>query len=135
MRALGFLNKYFYKYRIRFLLGILFVIVSNIFGIFPAQAIRLAFNLVQENYNLYNHFDGFALQNEIYGVFSSVLLGFALLVLMLALLKGLFMFFMRQTIIVMSRLIEYDLKNEIYDHYQKLSLSFYRRNNTGDMMA
>jgi ATP-binding cassette subfamily B multidrug efflux pump len=135
MRALGYLNKYFYKYRVRFLLGILFVVISNIFGVFPAQAIRLAFNLVQENYGLYNNFNGFALQQEIYGLFSSLLLAFGMLVLALALLKGLFMFFMRQSIIVMSRLIEYDLKNEIYAHYQNLSLSFYRRNNTGDLMA
>src|SRR6202000_771191 len=62
------------------------------------------------------------------------LLLFGALVLVLSLLRGLFLFFMRQTIILMSRHIEYDLKNEIYNHYQKLSLAFYRRNNTGDLM-
>ena len=65
---------------------------------------------------------------------NQTLLFFGFLVLLLAILKGLFMFFMRQTIIVMSRLIEYDLKNEVYDQYQKLSMSFYKRNNTGDLM-
>lgn len=60
-------------------------------------------------------------------IFGSMIIG-------MALLMGLFMFFMRQTIIVMSRLIEYDLKNEVYEHYQKLDLAFYKRNNTGDLM-
>src|SRR5690606_30700769 len=63
-----------------------------------------------------------------------MLLFFAGLVLLMALLKGVFTFFTRQTIIVMSRLIEYDLKNEIYQHYQELSMSFYKSNNTGDIM-
>ncbi len=65
---------------------------------------------------------------------GQALLFFAGLVLLMALLKGVFTFFMRQTIIIMSRLIEYDLKNEIYAHYQELSMSFYKRNNTGDIM-
>jgi ATP-binding cassette subfamily B multidrug efflux pump len=70
----------------------------------------------------------------IYDIFGLSLLLFGILVLMLALLRGLFLFFMRQTIILMSRHIEYDMKNEIYAHYQELSLAFYRRHNTGDLM-
>src|SRR6202012_3668481 len=67
-------------------------------------------------------------------IFGSSLMLFGALVLVLALLRGLFLFFMRQTLILMSRHIEYDLKNEIYNHYQKLSLAFYRRHSTGDLM-
>ncbi|MDC3104090.1 ABC transporter ATP-binding protein/permease, partial [Flavobacteriales bacterium] len=66
---------------------------------------------------------------------TSILLYFGMMLILFALLKGVFMFFMRQTIIVMSRLIEFDIKNEIYKHYQKLDRAFYKRNNTGDMMA
>lgn len=135
MKDLKYLNKYFIKYKKRLSAGILFVIISNIFAVFPAQVIRHAFDLVKENLNLYQLFDGFSLQTIFYSHLSHTLLLFGLIVLSMALLKGLFMFFMRQTLIVMSRLIEYDLKNEIYAHYQRLPLAFYRRNNTGDLMA
>lgn len=142
MKELSFLNKYLYKYRARFILGILFVAISNFFAIYPAQVIRAAFdhvaiilqgntNVQVSNTDLFSSFitsltQGFSL--------NQTLMIFGLLVLGLAILKGLFMFFMRQTIIVMSRLIEYDLKNEVYDQYQKLSMSFYKKNNTGDLM-
>ena len=112
----------------------LFVIISNIFAVLPAQVIRVAFDLVTENIGAYQLFAGFNRQNMIYDIFGSSLMLFGVLVLVLALLRGLFLFFMRQTIILMSRHIEYDLKNEIYHHYQKLSLAFYRRHNTGDLM-
>ena len=112
----------------------LFVIISNVFGVLPAQVIRIAFDLVTENLSAYQLFSGFGRQALIYNVFGSSLLLFAVLVMTLALLRGLFLFFMRQTLILMSRHIEYDLKNELYDHYQKLSLAFFRRNNTGDLM-
>ncbi|MCO5934379.1 ABC transporter ATP-binding protein/permease [Mucilaginibacter sp. RB4R14] len=134
MKDLAYLNKFFYKYRWRLVPGILFVIISNIFGVLPAQVIRIAFDLVTENIGVYQLFDGFNRQTVIYDIFGSSLLLFGLLVLVLALLRGLFLFFMRQTIILMSRHIEYDLKNEIYAHYQLLSLAFYRRHNTGDLM-
>jgi ATP-binding cassette subfamily B multidrug efflux pump len=134
MKDLAYLNKFFYKYRWRLIPGILFVIISNIFGVLPAQVIRIAFNLVTENISTYQLFSGFDRQRVIYDIFGSSLLLFGALVLILALLRGLFLFFMRQTIILMSRHIEYDLKNEIYNHYQKLSLAFYRRHNTGDLM-
>ncbi|GGH20126.1 ABC transporter ATP-binding protein [Mucilaginibacter phyllosphaerae] len=134
MKDLAYLNKFFYKYRWRLVPGVLFVIISNIFGVLPAQVIRVAFDLVTENIGVYQLFDGFNRQQVIYDIFGSSLLLFGLLVLILALLRGLFLFFMRQTIILMSRHIEYDLKNEIYAHYQLLSLAFYRRHNTGDLM-
>ncbi len=134
MRSLAYLNKYFYKYRWHLIPGILFVVISNVFGVLPAQVIRVAFNLVSENIQIYHLYTGFERQQVIYQIFGSSLLLFGALVLVLALIRGLFLFFMRQTIILMSRHIEYDLKNEIYAHYQKLSLAFYRRHNTGDLM-
>ena len=134
MKELLHLNKYFYKYRWRLIPGLFFVITSNIFGVLPAQVIRLAFDLVNENITTYRLFFSFDRQELIYDVFTSSLLLFGALVLILALLRGLFLFFMRQTIILMSRHIEYDMKNEIYNHYQELSMSFFRRNNTGDLM-
>src|SRR5690606_4030002 len=134
MKHLAYLNKFFYKYRWRLLPGIIFVIISNIFAVLPARVIQIAFDLVSENIGVYRLFDGFERQELVHEVFSSSLLFFGVLVLALALLRGLFLFFMRQTIILMSRHIEYDLKNEIYAHYQDLSMSFYRRNDTGDLM-
>lgn len=134
MKHLAYLNKFFYKYRWRFVPGILFVIISNIFAVLPARVIRIAFDLVTENIATYRLFEGFSKQDLIYQTLGSSLLLFGILVLMLALIRGLFMFFMRQTLILMSRHIEYDLKNEIYAHYQRLTLAFYRRNNTGDLM-
>ena len=134
MKYLLFLNKYFYKYRWKLIPGVFFVIASNYFGILPAQVIRIAFDLVKENISLYQLFDGFERQEEMYQVFGSSLFLFGALVLVLAIIRGLFLFLMRQTIILTSRHIEYDLKNEIYAHYQTLDMAFYRRNNTGDLM-
>ncbi len=134
MKELAYLNKFFYKYRWRLLPGVVFVVISNIFGVIPAQVIRLAFDLVTENIAVYRLFDGFDRQIIIKEIFGQSLLLFGAMVLLLALLRGIFLFFMRQTIILTSRHIEYDLKNEIYHHYQELSMAFYRRNNTGDLM-
>src|SRR6201986_3591715 len=134
MKDLAYLNKFFYKYRWRLIPGVLFVIISNIFSVLPAQVIRIAFNLVTENIGIYQLFEGFNRQQVIYEIFGSSLLLFGILVLILSLIRGLFLFFMRQTIILMSRPSEDDLKNEIYNHYQVLSLAFYRRHNTGDLM-
>lgn len=134
MKYLSYLNKYFYKYRWRLIPGVIFVIASNYFGILPAQVIRVAFDLVKENISLYQIFDGFDRQQEVYRIFGYSLLLFGAAVFVLALIRGLFLFLMRQTIILTSRHIEYDLKNEIYAHYQKLDMAFYRRNNTGDLM-
>lgn len=110
------------------------MIVSNFFAVFPAQVVRYAFNLVKENIEMYRMFENFELQSNYYEIFSSAILIYGGIIILLALGRGLFLFLVRQTIIVMSRHIEYDLKNEIYNHYQKLPLSFYRRNNTGDIM-
>lgn len=134
MKELAYLNKYFYKYRWKLIPGVLFVIISNYFGILPAVVIREAFDLVKENIDLYRLYDGFDRQDLVYQVFGSSLLFFGIVVLVLALLRGIFLFFMRQTIILTSRHIEYDLKNEIYNHYQELDFAFFRKNNTGDMM-
>jgi len=134
MKDLAYLNKFFVKYRWHLIPGVVFVIISNIFSVLPAQVIRVAFDLVTENIGTYQLFAGFNRQSMIYDIFGSSLLLFGVLVLVLSLIRGLFLFFMRQTIILMSRHIEYDLKNEIYSHYQDLSLAFYRRHNTGDLM-
>lgn len=134
MRSLLHLNKYFKKYRWRLLAGIFFVAISNLFAIYPAQLIRGAFDVVAESIHANVLLKGFNAQAGMYEALATALLMCALLITALAFLKGLFMFFMRQTIIVMSRLIEYDLKNEIFDHYQRLNLAFYKRNKTGDLM-
>ncbi len=134
MKELAYLNKYFYKYRWKLIPGVIFVIVSNYFGILPAKVIRVAFDLVKENIDLFRLYEGFDRQSVIYQVFGSSLLFFGIIVLLLALVRGIFLFMMRQTLILTSRHIEYDLKNEIYRHYQQLDFSFFRRNNTGDLM-
>jgi ATP-binding cassette subfamily B protein len=134
MKDLFYLNKYFYKYRWHLIPGLIFVIVSNYFAVLPAQVIRLALDLVKENISIYQLFLGFKREQEIYQLFGSSLLLFGGVVLLLALIRGFFLFLMRQTIILTSRRIEYDLKNEIYGHYQNLDMAFFRRNNTGDLM-
>lgn len=129
MKSLWVLNKYFYKYRFRLILGVAFIIISVIFGVFPAQFVRASFDTVQDAIQGFQsdaNYDNSALKSQ--------LILYGLIIIGASLLKGLFMFFMRQTIIVVSRFIEFDMKNEIFDQYQKLSLSFYKRNNTGDLM-
>lgn len=135
MKELSTLNKYFYKYRWRLLIGTLFVIASNFFSVLQPRVVRYALDMVYENIKLYGLYDGFELQSELFSDLGRTLLMFGGLMLVLALIMGIFMYFMRQTIIVMSRLIEYDLRNEIFTHYEKLNLAFYKRNNTGDLMA
>lgn len=134
MKHLAYLNKFFYKYRWRMIPGLLFVIISNYFGVIPAQVIRIAFDLVKENIAIYQLFEGFERQSLVYELFGYSLLLFGGIVLLLALIRGLFLFLMRQTIILTSRHIEYDLKNEIYSHYQQLDMAFFKRHNTGDLM-
>lgn len=135
MKALSHLNKYLLKYKWYLIWGTVFTIVSNLFGIFPAQLVRYALDLVRETLDIYFLYDKSPLQSALYDVFAFSILLYGILILVMALLKGLFLFLVRQTLIVMSRHIEYDLKNEIYDHYQTLPLSFYRQHNTGDLMA
>tara|TARA_R110002096_G_scaffold21043_7_gene68747 strand:- start:100163 stop:101938 length:1776 start_codon:yes stop_codon:yes gene_type:complete len=129
MKSLWVLNKFFYKYRFRLTLGVAFVIISVIFGVFPAQFVRASFDIVQDAIQGFQsdpNYDSSDLKSQ--------LIIYGLIIIAASLLKGLFMFFMRQTIIVVSRYIEFDMKNEIFDQYQKLSISFYKRNNTGDLM-
>lgn len=135
MKDLGYLNKYLLKYKFHLIFGALFIIIANFFAIVPAVIVRYAFDILQRSYGIFSSFEGFNLQSETVGIIGSSIIILAALILVAALLRGVFLFFMRQTIIVMSRRVEYDLKNEIYEHYQTLPLSFYRKNNTGDLMA
>ena len=135
MGALGHLNKYFWKYKWHLFLGIFFTFCSNFFGVAPAQLVRYALDLVTETIDVYFLFKGFPIQSVFYEVFASTLFYYGGLIVLMAFIKGIFLFLIRQTLIVMSRHIEYEMKNEIYAHYQTLPLSFYRKQNTGDLMA
>lgn len=134
MKELGYLNKYLIKYKWHIIWGAVFIIISNVFQILPAQMVRHAIDLVIDNIRIYEAFDQLSVQSNFFEVFAFGILVYAALILIMALLRGIFLYFVRQTLIVMSRIIEYDLKNEIFEHYQTLPLSFYRRNNTGDLM-
>lgn len=122
MKSLSYLNKYFLRYKTRLLLGFFFVAASNVLMISQGKVIERVTNKLEE-----------FIRNGDRDAGSYFLWG-ALILLALALGSGLFMFLKRQFIIVLSRLIEADLKNDIYAHYQKLDLAFYKRNNTGDLM-
>jgi ATP-binding cassette, subfamily B, multidrug efflux pump len=134
MKELKYLNKYLLKYKWQLILGLVFVIISNVFQIIPAQMVRHSIDLVVDNIRVYRAFDNSAAQESFFKIFAGGILLYAILILVMALLRGVFLYFVRQTLIVMSRLVEYDLKNEVFEHYQTLPLSFYRRNNTGDLM-
>jgi ATP-binding cassette subfamily B multidrug efflux pump len=134
MKELKYLNKYLLKYKWHLVLGTVFVIISNLFQIIPAQLVRSSLDLVADDILVYQSLNGLQAQRDFFSVFARSILLYAGLIVLMAFLRGVFLYFVRQTIIVMSRLVEYDLKNEIYDHYQTLPLSFYRRNNTGDLM-
>lgn len=116
-------------------MGILFIFISNYFQALQPRMIRQALDLVVENIALFRLYDGFENQALVFSDFGKVLLFFGLLVVGLALLMGAFLYLVRQTIIVMSRLIEYDMRKELFAHYEELNVSFYKRNRTGDMMA
>lgn len=135
MKSLWRINKYLYKYKGLLLLGILFTAISNVFVIIPAQLVRLAIDYVVESFSLYRPLAKGGLGESAQEIFLQFVFILGMLILAMALLRGLFLFLIRQTIIIMSRKIEYDMKNEIFDHYQKLPLSFYRKNSTGDLMA
>ncbi|WP_115462400.1 ABC transporter ATP-binding protein [Winogradskyella aurantiaca] len=124
MKSLQHLNKYFFKYRYRLLLGIFITVVAKIFALFTPRLIGMSINVVSER------LEG----NISEEIFQQQLVLNILYVIGAAVLAGGFTFLMRQTIINVSRYIEYDLKNEVYAHYQKLSLSFYKANRTGDLM-
>lgn len=124
MKSLNYLNKYLYKYKGRLLLGVLFICFSNYFGVEMPKVVKNAVNDFLGELNHTNDFHSIL-------ILSLKLAGIYML---FSFLKGFFLFLTRQTIIIMSRLVEYDLKNEIYDQYQKLDYTFYKKNNTGDLM-
>lgn len=161
MRSLLALNPYFRRYWGRLTLGVLFVALSSLFSVFSPQVIREAFDLIGKGIALrevpvdQRHIDvphalqqwvgwtGIDLAGRLGGPLDDASLNdkvmwfavfYAGLFIVFTLLQGFFMFLMRQTIIVVSRLIEYDLKNDIYAHYQRLDRAFYKRNSTGDLM-
>lgn len=135
MNSLKYLNKYLWKYKYRLLLGFVFIIFSNLFAVYPAQLIREALDLVEAKLSGTETTSATFLSKYIKDIpLTKVVLLYGGIVFGAALIKGIFTFFMRQTIIISSRLIEFELKNEIYNHYQELDTSFYKENNTGDIM-
>lgn len=146
MKHLSALNKYFWKYRFRFFLGMLFVVLSNYFAVLAPQITGFVVNQVQQQLpgakasTLKNTDDGLVTLFIQWVSSSEFRFGWlvaicSITILFLAILRGVLMFFMRQTIIVMSRHIEYDQKNEIFNHYQLLDTSFYKTHSTGDLMS
>ena len=136
MKALRHLNKYFINYKISLIIGFLFVACSNVFGILSAQVIRFSVDLINEYIQLFQLYLGTDVIHKILiDIITVSLFAFSALYLIFHLIKGSFMFLMRQTIIVTSRKIEYDLKNEIFTHFQALPLSFFKQNHTGDLMT
>lgn len=134
MGNLRSLNKYIWRYKWRLLLGMLFVAISNVFAVIPPVIIRNVIDKVNSNITSYRMILDTGLSEDLQQIiFRSVLIS-GLILLGLAVARGVFMFFMRQTIIVMSRLIEYDLKNDIYKHYQELDTQFFKTHYTGDLM-
>lgn len=129
------LAPYLRKYRWYLFWGFIFIIISNIFTIYPAQVVRLAFNLVGDLVEYYQLIKGFRAETQLFDLVGSAVLLYGGLVLGLALLRGFFLFLVRQTLIVMSRKVEYEQKNKLYHHYQSFSLSILRRRQTGDLMA
>lgn len=125
MKALQFLNKYFYKYRYRLIAGVIISILSRYLAVKVPEIVKNSINIADDFRN------GIITDTSI--VKSELLQNIAL-ILGLAILSGFFTFLMRQTIIVTSRLIEFDLKNEIFLQYERLSLNFYKKNRTGDLM-
>lgn len=127
MKSLFYLNKYLFKYKWRLILGTLFIISSNFFGAYMPSVVNEATDRIMEYVN----------SNEVNKADSSITslaITLAGLYVFLSFMKGVFLFFTRQTIIIMSRLIEYDLKNEVYDKYQSLDMAFYKTHKTGDIM-
>lgn len=135
MKHLRALNKYFVKYKWRLAGGIFFVIISNIPAVLLPQVIRYVIDLVEGNIGLYRILDGSASQHPLLDFLIGAIAFCGAVMILLALLRGFFMFCMRQTLVVMSRYIEFDLKNEIYNHYQALDLNFFKTHNTGDLMS
>lgn len=149
MKHLQSLNKFFWKHKWRLLLGVVFIVLSNYFRILSPQVSGYVIDKVEEAVTTATHHTPVTAPVKNYDVLVNLLIlqlesynpGFGtkvitcgITLMVLALLGGFFMFLMRQTIIVMSRHIEYDQKNQIYQHYQQLDAGFYKRNSTGDLM-
>ena len=128
MQALKKLNPYFVKHKWLLIAGAFFVIISVIFKLFPALFIRNSFDAIAEI--IENYRNGVAQDGNV----SGELVRYGLYIIGAAVLQGIFMYFMRQTIVVMSRHIEFDLKNTVFEHYQQLTQKFYKNNSTGDLM-
>ena len=128
MQALKKLNPYFGKHKWLLIAGAFFVIISVIFKLFPALFIRNSFDAIAEI--IENYRNGVAQDGNV----SGELVRYGLYIIGAAVLQGIFMYFMRQTIVVMSRHIEFDLKNTVFEHYQQLTQKFYKNNSTGDLM-
>ena len=125
MKELQYLNKYFLKYRFKIILGILITIGSKIFALFTPQLIGKSITLISNQVT----------DPTTTNVFRNQISLYILYIVGAAIATGLFTFLMRQTIINVSRHVEFDLKNEVYNHYQQLSIAFYKRNRTGDLMS
>lgn len=124
MKELQHLNKYFRKYRFKLLVGILITMIARIFQLVMPSYVKKSIEVVER----------FIGNDILKAEAKEMLLEYILIIVGAALLSGFFTFLMRQTIINVSRYIEYDLKNEVFDHYQLLSLNFYKKNRTGDLM-
>jgi ATP-binding cassette, subfamily B, multidrug efflux pump len=135
MKHLSYLSKFFWKYRWRILLGVIFVLLKNYFAVWQPRVIGDALNTVVREVAAYKAKGGITAHPEAIGELGGQIAWFGAAVIALALLMGVAMFFMRQTIIVVSRLIEYDMRKEIFAHYRSLDLAFYKRNATGDLMS
>ncbi len=131
MKELFALNVYFKRYAGKMLFGICCIVLSNMVGVYVAVFVREGLNEAVIHRQTAAGLGGEALMGMVY----ASAFGFVVLLLLAAALKGLFMYLMRQSIVVVSRKVEYDLKNDLYNHYQLLGLSFYRSHFTGDMMA
>ncbi len=147
MKQLASLNHFLWKYRVRFFLGILFIVLSNYFRILSPQLTGYVVDAaVKKVAGISSNVHKINGQNKsdiiVQGIiahleakkFSEKILWCGIILLILAIISGFFMFLMRQTIIVMSRLIEYDQKNQVFSHYQQLDTNFYKTHNTGDLM-
>lgn len=145
MNALTALRPFFFKYRIRLLSGVLFILISNYFAVLAPQItghiidkvqIYLSGNSMTKTKTYQDPLVKWVVDRIDSRVvdLSNVVIYCGLVLLIFAILRGVFMFLMRQTIIVMSRLIEYDQKNEIFSKYQQLDMQFYKTHETGDMM-
>ncbi|MGO4920732.1 ABC transporter ATP-binding protein [Maribacter spongiicola] len=124
MKELKHLNKYFKKYWLKLFFGIIITVIARLFQLIMPSYVNNSITVVEQY-----------IKAEIEkSTAQDLLMEYILIIVGAALLSGFFTFLMRQLIINISRYIEYDLKNEIFDHYQKLSLNFYKKNRTGDLM-